>query len=185
MKKLLGPMVVVKFNYEVQKDGKALKEKFGVKGPPKLYAVTPQGVVVGDIGGYVPPESFEGNLTSEAWNKYVGAQNENPQNQKAMAENLFLLATWFPQSAKGAEALELRKKFEANAEFKAKWDELQAKNDKEVLVLKAPALLKLGRKDDAKTAYREIYDKYPGTPEADEAAKALKKLGVKLDAPAK
>jgi thioredoxin-related protein len=183
VKKFLNTMVTLKLNAEVPKENAKIKEKFEVTGFPRLLAVTPKGDVVGVIGGYVPPADFESNMTSENWNRYVNAANAQPQDMKVMAENLFVLATWFPESKYGLEARDIAAKNEGNPDFKAKWDEMAANTARESLYAKADALLKMGKKNDAKEAYKELAEKHAGTKEGDEAVKMCSKLGVKLGTP--
>ncbi|KAF0243911.1 MAG: hypothetical protein FD180_2992 [Planctomycetota bacterium] len=184
VKKFLEPLVVMYVNPTAGKENQKLGAQFDVNSYPRLVVVTPKGDTLIEIkGGLTSPEDFVGGLVNGWWNLYVDAQNAKPQNVPVMAKNVWLLTTWFPHCEAGRKAAETKKQFESNAEFKAVWEPLQKAHECEMLAAKADAELKLGKKKEAIETYKALLAGHEGTKEAENAAKTLKKLGVKLDAP--
>ncbi len=184
VKKFLEPMVVMKINPNGGKENKKLAEQFEVNSYPRLIMLKPNGEQLHVVkGGLKGKDQFIGGWTTHFWNAYVGASNAKPQDGKVAAQNLFPLVTWFAHSPMGAQAKDAVKQMEGNPDFKTEWEALTKKNEFDTLVAKAPALMKLGKKDDAKAAYKALATDYPDTKEGKDAAAMCKKLGVKLDAP--
>jgi hypothetical protein len=184
VKKLLGAMIVIKINPELSKENKKIADSFQANSFPRLIFLTPKGDVLEEIKGSPQPDGWEGSLTVDHWNAYVGAQNAKPQDMKGMAKNLSTLAMWYPETKYGKEALQIAEQNKGNAEFAAEWKARMDAHAFEQLVAKADAQFKLGKKKDAIESWKLIRSTYPGTPQAAEAEKQLKKAGVKLDPPA-
>ncbi len=184
VKKLLGAMIVMKINPETSKEGKKVAESFDVNSFPRLIFLTPKGDKLKEIKGSPQPDGWEGSLTTEFWNAMVEAQNAKPQDWKGMARNVAMLVKWYPETSKGKEAVKLVEQYKDQADFTAEYKAQMTTHNREMLAAKADAQLKLGKKKDAIVTWKALLEAHPGTPEADEAAKQLKKAGVKIEAPA-
>lgn len=184
VKKLLGAMVVMKINPETSKEGKKVADSFDVNSYPRLIILTPKGDKLKEIKGSPQPDGWEGSLTTEYWNAMVEAQNAKPQDFKGMARNIATLVMWYPETSKGKEAAKLVEQYKGQADFTAEYKSQMARYERENMAAKADAQLKLGKKKDAIETWKALRAAHPGTPEAEEAEKQLKKAGVKLDAPA-
>jgi hypothetical protein len=187
VKKFLEPIVPMKLNTQVGTEGPKIAKEFDVRALPTLVMITPNGETLKRIeGGLETPDQFTGAWTVDLWNLYVGCQNATPQDKKGMAKNLFPLATWFPQSEHGKKALEIAKENEKDPDFKSTWDELAAQTERQNLWAKADAQMKLRRKKDEIVAtLKTIVEKHPDSKEATDSKALLKKMGVKLEEPAK
>lgn len=183
VKKFCEPLVLMHVNGGGGKDAARLVKDFKVNAWPTLVMLKPSGEVLKRVeGGLETPDAFTGKWTGDVWNAYVNAQNAKPQEGKAMAENLFLLVTWYSHSEWGKKAVDAAKQAEGNPDFKAAWDDLKKKHELENWPLKADAQLKLGKKNDAIETYKLIATTYPDEKQGKDAAAMLKKLGVKMDA---
>ncbi|MEK7470283.1 MAG: hypothetical protein AAB074_23175 [Planctomycetota bacterium] len=184
VKKFLEPLVVMYVNPTAGKENQKLGAQFNVDSYPRMVVVTPKGETLIEIkGGLTSPEDFVGGLVNDWWNNYVNAQNAKPQDVPVIAKNIWLLMTWFPHSDAASKAAETKKQFDSNEEFKATWEPLQKAHEREMLDAKADAQLKLGKKKEAIETWKALLTGYEGSKEAENAAKMLKKLGVKLDPP--
>ena len=184
VKKLLGAMVVMKINPELSKENRKIADSFSVNSYPRLIVLTPKGEKIEEIKGSPQPDSWEGSFTTDYWNAYVGAQNAKPQDMKEMAKNLATLSMWYPETERGKEAAKIAEQHKENAEFTDEYKARMTAHALEMLVAKADAQLKLGKKKEAIESWKAVRSGYAGTPQATEAEKQLKKLGVKLDPPA-
>lgn len=186
VKKFLEPIVHMKVNTAAGKDGAKLAKLFEVHAWPTLVMIMPSGEVLKRIeGGLESPDQFTGGWTGDFWNDYVNAENATPPDKKKIAENLFVLATWFPHSDYGKKAQENKKRYENDADFKSRWEELEQETERKNLWAKADARLKLKmKKDEIVEPLKSLVEKHAGTKEGKDAAALLKKMGVKLDPPA-
>jgi hypothetical protein len=183
VKKLLGTMLVIKINPELNKENKKIADSFQANSYPRLIILTPKGEKLEEIKGSPQPDDWEGSLTTDTWNAYVGAQNAKPQDMKEMAKNLAKLEMWYPETAKAKEAVKLAERYKDNAEFTGEWKARMDAHELEQMAAKADAQIKLGKKKEAIETWKALLAAHPGTPEAAEAEKQLKKAGVKLDPP--
>ncbi|MBI2920966.1 MAG: hypothetical protein HYY18_07765 [Planctomycetes bacterium] len=186
VKKFLEPIVHMKVNTAAGKDGARLAKLFEVDAWPTLVMILPNGDVLKRIeGGLESPEQFTGGWTGDFWNEYAGAENAAPQDKKKIAENLFILVTWFPHSEYGQKAAESKKRYENDADFKARWEELAKETERKNLWAKADARMKLKKKkDEIVEPLKALVEMHAGSKEATDAAALLKKMGVKLEPPA-
>lgn len=185
VKKFLEPILVMKVDCNAGKESVKLAREFTVNAYPTLVMIKPNGETLKRIeGGLETPEQFTSSWTNEFWNAYVNAQNAKPQDAKAMATNLAALTTWFPATDMGKRAADAATQAKSNPDFKAAWDETIATLERENLNAKADAQMKLGKRKEAVESYKALATAHAGTKEGDAAAALLKKMGVKLDAPA-
>jgi hypothetical protein len=190
VKKFLGAMICMKINPETSKPGKKLAQQFDVNSYPRLILFDPKGEILHVVKG-APADgegSFAHEFSYEIWNAFVAAQDAQPRDWNGMAKNLLVLATWLTDSDVGKQAVDRIEKLDATKEFHDAMVLAKAKQERELLAVKAPAQLKLGKKKEAIESWQALVTGHPDTPEATAAAAELKKLGVKVgptEAPAK
>lgn len=185
VKKFCEPFVLMHVDKGGGKDAAKMVKEFEVKALPTLIMLKPNGEILKKIeGGLETPDAFTGNWTTDLWNAYVNAQNAKPQDGKAMAEGLFPLTAWYAHSEWGKKAADAAKQAEANPDFKTRWAELKKQHELENWPVKAEAQLKLNKKKEAIETYKLIATTYPDEKQGKDAAAILKKMGVKMDAPA-
>ena len=178
-------LVVMHVNRDGGKDCAKLVKDFDVHAYPTLLMIQPNGEVLKRIeGGLEKPDDFIGAWTNDFWNNYANASNAKPQDAKAMAENLYPIVTWFPDTKAGKQAADAVKQESGNPEFKKLFEELKKKGERENLAAKADAQMRMAKKKDAIETYKKLVTDFPDDKEGKDAAATLKKLGVKLDAPA-
>lgn len=185
VKKFLEPMVLMKLSTETTKEGARLAKLFELTSWPTILILLPSGEVLRRLGAMEVPDQFLAGCISEYWNAWMAAEGAAPQDKKKIAENMFLLATWFPQTDQGKHATGERKRYEADPEWKARWDELAKETERRNLWAKADARVKLKRKkEEISEPLKALVENHAGSKEAGDAAALAKKLGLKLDAPA-
>jgi hypothetical protein len=183
VKKFLSDKVCVKVNPGKGKDQKALYESFKVTGVPTLLMITPDGKEIARSGGKPPPEQFVAAFVNPAWNEMVNA--EQAKDLKKAVEPAFMLATWYAESEAGKKAQEFVKNHSGDADFKAAYEALEREHQRTTLLNQGNWLLKNGKKADAIEAFKALVEAQPESKEAGTAKAMLKKLGVKLEEPAK
>jgi len=183
VQKFLSGMVCVKVNPGKGKDQKKIYDSFGVTGVPTLLLLDPTGKEIARSGGKPPPAQFVGAFVNPFWNKLV--ESEKAVDAKGMAENVFMLTTWFPGTEAFTRAEEMAKRNDSNAAFKTALDDLRNAHQRSTLLARGNWELRNGKKKEATATYQELLAAQPDCKEAEEARKTLKKLGVKLDEPAK
>ncbi|MBI2922200.1 MAG: hypothetical protein HYY18_14200 [Planctomycetes bacterium] len=183
VKTFLADKVCVKVNPGKGNDQKKRMDDFGVKAVPTMILMSPEGKELVRAAGKPPPGQFTAYFVNQRWNDMVDA--EKAQDWKAAAEHAFILTTWFP----GTEAAErARSILAAHAEdptFRAALEAAKTANERAVLLGKANLLLQDKKKAEAIDAFKAVIAAHPDSKEAEAAKAALKKLGVKLDVPAK
>lgn len=178
-------LVVMHVNRDGGKECAKLVKDFNVHAYPTLLMIKPNGEVLKRVeGGLEKPDDFLGTWTNDFWNKYVEGANAKPQDAKVMAENLYAIVTWFPDSQSGKQAADAVKQANANPDFKKLFEELTRKGDRENLAAKADAQMKMAKKKDAIETYKKLATDFADDKEGKDAAAMLKKMNVKLDAPA-
>lgn len=183
VQKFLATMICVKVNPGKGKDQKKIYDSFAVTGVPTLLLIDPSGKELVRCPGKPPPDSFVGSFVNKAWNALVDA--EKSKDMKALAENAFFLKAWFPETEAGKKAAESVERFKSDEAFKKAFDELWGAHQRTQLWNKANWQLRLKNKKEAEELLRALMDGHPGSKEAEEAKKALKKMGVKLEEPPK
>ncbi len=183
VQKFLSDKVCVKVNPGKGKDQKALYESFKVTGVPTLLMITPDGKEIARSGGKPPPAQFVASFVNPSWNEMVNA--ENAKDLKKAVEPAFLLATWYAETEAGKKAQESVKAHAGDPDFKAAYDELAKAHERTTLLNKGNWLLKTNKKPEAIEAYKALVEAQPDCKEAVTAKSMLKKLGVKLEEPAK
>ena len=103
----------------------------------------------------------------------------------ATAEHAFILKTWFPGTEATKRAESILASHGADADFKAALEAVTTANERAVLIGKANLLLQDKKKAEAIDAFKAVIAAHPDSKEAEAAKAALKKLGVKLEAPPK
>lgn len=183
VKKFLGEMVCVKVNPGKGKDQKKLFDEFGVKGVPCLILLTPDGKEIARSGGKPPPAQFTASFVNKIWNAMTDA--DTAKELKKAAENAFLLSTWFPKEEAAKRADELAKQHDADADFKTTFEDLKKAHERTTLLNRGNWLLRNGKKPEAIEAFKSLVAAQPDCKETVTAKAMLKKLGVKLEEPAK
>lgn len=185
VKKFLEPMVLMKVSTETTKEGGRLSQTFALTSWPTILILLPNGEILRRLGAMEVPDQFLAGCISEYWNAWMGAEGAAPQDKKKIAENMFILATWFPQTDQGKHAIGEKKRYESDPEWKTRWDELAKETERKNLWARADARVKLKRKkEEIAEPLKALVVNHAGTKEATDAAALAKKLGLKLDAPA-
>lgn len=183
VQKFLAGMICVKVNPGKGKDAKKVYDSFQIRSVPTLMLIDPAGKEVAKSSGKPPPAQFVDAFVNPAWNAMVAA--EKAGSPKAMAENAFLLGTWFAATEGGKRAEEIVSRNTANAEFKSALDELKTTHARVSSLARGNWELKQGKKKESIETLKGLVEAYPDSKEATEAKATLKKLGVKPEAPAK
>ncbi len=184
VKTFLADKVCVRVNPGKGADQKKRMDDFAVKTVPAMILISPEGKELVRAAGKPAPGAFVSYFVNQRWNDMIAA--EKAQDWKATAEHAFILTTWFPgtEAAKRAEGI-LASRGET-PDFKAALEAVKAANDRAILLAKADLLVQdKKKKAEAIEAYKAVIAAHPDSKEAEAAKVALKKLGVKLDAPAK
>lgn len=89
---------VVSLKTDAEKEGKDLAKKYGVQGYPTILFLDPKGVVVGKIGGYMPPAGFADELVKvtenyAAYPKLQATLKARPADGEANARMAAILAS--------------------------------------------------------------------------------------------
>lgn len=183
VRKVLAGMVCVKVNPGKGKDQKKVFDDFGIRAVPTLLLIDPTGATVAESKGKPQPGQFIASFVNVAWNAVVDA--EKAGDVRKAAGNAHYLETWWPETEAAGRAKEISARLGSNEEFKAARAELKAALDRAIALGKANWELKQSRKKEAIESFKAVVAGWPDSKEAGEAKAALKKLGVKLDPPAK
>ncbi|MBI2923249.1 MAG: hypothetical protein HYY18_19510 [Planctomycetes bacterium] len=177
VQKFLAGMVCIKVNPGKGKEMKKVYDSFGIRSVPTLMLIDPAGKELARSNGKPPPDQFVAAFVNPAWNAMVDA--EKASDAKKMAENAFLLGTWFSDTDGGRRAVEIVSRNESNAEFKTAYDGLKSAHERASLLARGNWELKTGKKKEAIETLKGLVSSHPDSKEAGEAKATLKKLGVK------
>ncbi len=184
VKAFLADKVCVKVNPGKGPDQKKRMDDFGVKAVPAMILISPDGQELVRAAGKPAPGTFTSYFVNQRWNDMIAA--EKAQDWKATAGHAFILTTWFPGTEAANRAEGIIASRGEQADFKAALEAAKSANERAVLLGKANLLLQdKTKKNEAIEAFRAVIAAHADSKEAEAAKAALKKLGVKLDAPAK
>lgn len=183
VKTFLADKVCVKVNPGKGSDQKKRMDDFGVKAVPTMILISPEGTELVRAAGKPPPGQFTAYFVNQRWNDMVNA--EKAQDWKTTAEHAFILKTWFPGTEAAQRAESILASHGEDPAFKAALEAAKAGNERAILLGKANLLLQDKKKPEAIDAFKAVIAVHPDSKEAEAAKVALKKLGVKLDAPGK
>ncbi|KAF0246719.1 MAG: hypothetical protein FD180_538, partial [Planctomycetota bacterium] len=156
---------------------------FGVTGVPCMILISPDGKEIGRGSGKPPPGQFAAYFVNKRWNDMVDA--EKAKNWKQAAADAFVLLTWFPGTEASARASQIQKSHEGEAEFKSAYEDLKVGLERALMLSKGNWLVTNKKKAEAIEAFKALLEAHPESKEAVTAKAMLKKLGVKLEEPAK
>ncbi|MEK7469929.1 MAG: hypothetical protein AAB074_21380 [Planctomycetota bacterium] len=183
VKTFLADKVCVKVNPGKGPDQKKRMDDFGVKTVPAMILISPEGQELVRAAGKPAPGAFTSYFVNQRWNDMIAT--EKAQDWKATAGHAFILRTWFPGTEAAKRADGIVASHGEQAEFKAALEAAKIANERAVLLGKANLLLQDKKKAEAIDAFKAVIATHPDSKEAEAAKAALKKLGVKMDAPGK
>jgi len=183
VKTFLADKVCVKVNPGKGPDQKKRMDEFGVKAVPAMILISPEGKELVRAAGKPAPGTFTSYFVNQRWNDMIAA--EKAQDWKATAEHAFILTTWFPGTEAAQRAESMIAAHGEDPTFKAALEAAKTANERAILLGKANLLLQDKKKAEAIDAFKAVIAAHPDSKEAEAAKAALKKLGVKLDAPGK
>lgn len=205
----LKPYLCVHINAE--KEGTAVAQKYGVDSFPRLMLVDPMGNKLMEIKGKPADEGFGERLPYDIHNAMAVAAQAG--DFKVAAEKMVYLRRWFEgtDARKGAD--DWYKQLEANADFKAAYDEAQKKleeglakakdeavkaqeviekariaaeeKERKELMATAAEHSKKNRRKEAIECWQKVNERWPESEEAKTARGKLKFFGVKVEEPKK
>ncbi|MCE9582805.1 MAG: hypothetical protein K8T20_09955 [Planctomycetes bacterium] len=205
----LKPYVCVKINAE--KEGVDVAKQYDAHSYPRLMILDPMGNKLMEIKGKPADEGFGERLPYDIHNAMAVAAKAG--DYKAAAGKMVYLRRWFEgtDGRKGAD--DWYKQLEANADFKAAYDEAQktledglakakedavkvqeaaekariAAEDKERkdLMVTAADFSKKNQRKEAIECWQKVNDRWPNSDEAKTARGKLKFFGVKVTEPKK
>ena len=205
----LKPFLCVHINAE--KEGVDVANKYDAHSYPRLMILDPMGNKLMEIKGKPSDEGFGERLPYDLHNSMAIAAKAG--DFKVAASKMVILRRWFEGTAARKAAEDWYKELEANADFKAAYDEAQkqledglakakdeavkageaaekariAAEDKErkELMTTAADLSKKNQRKEAIECWQKVNTRWPDSEEAKTARGKLKFFGVKVEEPKK
>ncbi|KAF0246251.1 MAG: hypothetical protein FD180_882 [Planctomycetota bacterium] len=203
----LKPYLCVHINAE--KEGKDVASKYGVNSFPRLMILDPMGNKLMEIKGKPQDEGFGERLPYDIHNAMAVAAKAG--DFKVSAASMVYLRRWFEGTEARKAAEDWYKQLEANADFKAAYDEAQKKledglakakeeavgqrealekarivaeeKERKDLMATAAEHSKKSRRKEAIECWQKVNDRWPDSEEAKTARGKLKFFGVKVEEP--